>query len=426
MRRLARYWPVALLMVVILGLGWSVYYRAVLSEKGRSDLLMLRDAGRAVLDGNDIYEAKHPRGWPFYYPPTMAVVMAPFALLPLGPAVVAWYALSMGALLWAGYRLVRLCDELSGQQIGPLVVAAFLVNFGPIIAGLQRGQVSALLFALMVEAFWSYRRGHAGRSGWWIALAASLKLYPALLILLLILRREWRGLGWFAVGLVLLSLALPLAGMGPTTGWEALRSWTSSIAVPFVADPSYADREVFTQFNQFSPSNQSFFGVLARWLARGSLPAHEPFVLSLADLSASTVRLIGLLLSVGLLLVMALVTLRRVERSGLAEAVVWCLPMVAANFICHVAWHHYYAVLTMAYALAGTAVLMLPEGRARGRLGLALGLAVACNWLHFAVMFCRQMGLLLLGSLLLWAFLALLAARWGPNTRPQDDKSGGE
>jgi hypothetical protein len=51
---------------------------------------------------------------------------------------------------------------------------------------------------------------------------------------------------------------------------------------------------------------------------------------------------------------------------------------------------------------------------------------VACNWLHFAVFFCRQMGLLLLSSLLLWAFLARLAACGLPETVPQDDKAPAE
>ena len=143
----------------------------------------------------------------------------------------------------------------------------------------------------------------------------------------------------------------------------------------------------------------------------------------MADLSTTTVRRIALTVSLVLLLVMIAVTLRSPGRESWSEAVVWCLPIVAANFISPVAWHHYYAVLTMPYALAAAALVILPPGRDRLLLTAVLGLAVACNWLHFAVFFCRQMGLLLLSSLLLWAFLARLAARGLPGNVPQGDKA---
>ncbi|UCG34249.1 MAG: DUF2029 domain-containing protein, partial [Phycisphaerales bacterium] len=261
------------------------------------------------------------------------------------------------------------------------------------------------------------------RAGMWIALATSLKLYPALLVLPLLVRRDGRGLGAFAVFLILFGLVAPLLVMGPADGRDATKQFCADILAPFFADDEYADREVFVQFNQFSPSNQSLFGVLSRWLARGSLPEDEPFALSLADLSTTTVRRIALTVSLILILIMIAVTLRRPRRESWSEAVVWCLPIVAANFICHVAWHHYYAVLTMPYALAAAALVILPAGRNRLPLAVVLGLAVACNWLHFAVFFCRQMGLLLLSSLLLWVFLARLAALGLPETLPQDDNA---
>ncbi len=410
MRRLAPYVPIVLLLALIVFLGWNVHLRAVVSETQRSDFIMLRAAGRAVIDGTDIYRVRHPRGWPFYYPPTMAVLMVPFAAMPLSAAVLAWYAIGMGAVLWAGYRLVRLCDELAGRPVGPIVVAAFLVNFAPTISGLQRGQVSALLTALMVEAFWSYRTGRDARAGLWIALAASLKVYPALLILPAVVRRDGWVLAGFVVGLVLLLVLLPMAASGPAPALASLRAWTGEVALPFFTDAGYARREVFGQFNQFSPSNQSLFGVLSRWLARGAIPANETFPPALADLSPGTVRRIGLAMSLPLLLAMAAVARRSAARTDLREAALWALGMVAMNFISHIAWHHYYTSLTMLYALAGIAPAITPPGKHLWRLGGALAVAVVANWLHFAVFFCRQMGLLLLGSLALWIVMAIVAA----------------
>jgi hypothetical protein len=414
MDKVLRYWPLVLLLIIIVALGYSVYYRAIITEKPRTDFIMLRDAGRAALDHTDIYEVRN-RGWPFYYPPTMAALMAPFAMLPLPAAVITWYAVSFAALLWAGYRLVMLCDALTGKLVGPLTVIAFLVNLFAIATGFQRGQVTALLFALMVEAFVCYRANRPYRCGMWIALATSLKVYPALLILPLLIRRDGRALAALAVFLVVFGLLFPLVVMGPADGMSATREFASSIVVPFFADTAYADQDVFGEFNQFGPSNQSLFGVLARWLAQSSLPEHEPFALCLADLSTSAVRLVALAIAMVLLFIMTAVTLRSRDRAAWPEAVVWCLPILAANFISHVAWHHYYAVLTMPYAITAAALVLLPPGRDRLLLAAFVGLAVVGNWLHFAVYPCRQMGLLMLSSLLLWSFLACLAFRGTPD-----------
>ena len=120
----------------------------------------------------------------------------------------------------------------------------------------------------------------------------------------------------------------------------------------------------------------------------------------------------------------------------------WTLPMVAANFISHIAWHHYYTVLVVPYALAlalaqkgdkfifhrrlekrpngGDAEGLRAETSwARGKMNLSpfwlrgsLAVAVAANWLHYAVHpFCRLMGILMLGSLLLLASLSLAVRR---------------
>ncbi len=406
MRRLTVYALLLLTTLAIVALGWNVYYRAVESPAARSDFLMFRAAGRAILDGEDVYAVRHQRGWPFYYPQTMAVLMVPLALLPVGPAVVAWYAVSVAALFWAGLRLVRLCDELAGRPVGPWVVAAFLVNFGPIVSGLQRGQLSALLFMLMVEAFWWYHRGRMAHSGMFVALAAALKVYPALLILPLVVRREWRGLAAFLGGLAALWIVVPMMARGPQVGWEATRQWTSAILLPFLTDGSYADREVFAHFNQFSPSNQSLFGFFARWLTGDALPAGDSFPLSLAWISVAAARGLGLAASGVVVVAIAVLALRRSERGGVREALLWCLPMLAANFVSHIAWHHYYTVLAMPYALAAVRITTgLPHWR-RTWLAWALGLALLGNWLHFGVHLCRHMGVFLLGSMALWIAIA--------------------
>ncbi len=413
MSRITRHWPSILLAATLVGLGWNVYYRAVVSEKQRSDFVMLHAAGRAVLDGTDIYEVRHPRGWPFYYPPTMAAAMAPLAVLSLGPAVLVWYGINVVSLLWVGRRLVQVCDEIAERPIGPWVVAALLVNFGPIAISLQRGQVTLVLLALMVEAFWCYRRGSSVWCGVWIALATALKVYPGLLILPLLMRRDGRGLVGFGAGLFLFLWLVPVLVMGSDAGMTATREWVGGILIPFFTDAGYAERKVFSEFNQFAANNQSLFGVGARWLCGGSLPEHEPFALSVADLPTAAARAFSAIVSLALVAVMAVVALQKRPRNGIGEAIVWALPMAAANLISHVGWHHYFVTSSVLYALAITAILRTKPGRSRGGIVISLGGSVVSNWLHLAFLICRQIGFLMWGTLLLWAVLARMAWREG-------------
>ena len=99
--------------VVIVLLGVNVHYRAAPGKKKqRSDFVMLYAAGQAVLEGQDIYAVRHPRGWPFYYPPATAALMAPFALIPYSASIVAWYGFSVVALVKGMLRL-RIGNPLS-------------------------------------------------------------------------------------------------------------------------------------------------------------------------------------------------------------------------------------------------------------------------------------------------------------------------
>lgn len=424
MTRSIRYWPWVLFALVAIGLGWNVYYRAVVSEHQRSDLVVLLAAGQAVLDGEDIYQAHHPRGWPFFCPPTMAATMAPLATLPLGAAVIVWYAVSVMALLWAGWRLVRLCDELAGVPVGPWVVAAFAVNFGPLAVSFQRGQVTVVLFALMVEAMWCYRAGREFRCGLLIALATALKVYPVLLALPLVVRWDRRGLAGLGVGLVGMAVLVPMAAMGPSAGMDACARWAGGILVPFFTEPAFAERAVFSEINQFAANNQSLFGVFSRWLCAGALPENQGFALSLADWPTEITRGLSAVVSVALVAGMVWCARRRAPRTGFSEAVVWALPMTAANFISHIGWHHYYLSASVLYALAATARISGSCGRGRTTsLSVVLGVAVAANWLHVVWGPCRQMGLLMFGTLLVWAFLGARSGFGAENLPSRGDKS---
>jgi len=62
--------------------------------------------------------------------------------------------------------------------------------------GLQIGNFQLTAFALTVLAMIAFDRGHVGRGGFGLGFAAVSKIYPGVLGVLLIVRRQWRAVGW--------------------------------------------------------------------------------------------------------------------------------------------------------------------------------------------------------------------------------------
>lgn len=150
----------------------------------------------------------------YEYPP-------PFLLLPRAMAVAApefsrsrllWFALDGTVLLLALIAVARFLGPIAGTRallLAPLVLASDLT-----IGTLQMGNVQPLVMALTVLAmlFFAQRRYAAGAP--LLAFVTISKLFPGVLMLYLLMRREWRALAWTtacAAALVAISLA--------DTGW---------------------------------------------------------------------------------------------------------------------------------------------------------------------------------------------------------------
>lgn len=391
---------------LLIALGVNVYYRAVVSAQVRSDFHVFHAAGRAVLAGEDPYAVRHPRGWGFFYPPTMAALMTPLARLPIGPAAVAWYGVSALALLWSARRVHQLVCDAVGRPAGWIVLLAFSANFGPIVSGLQRGQISVILFAVGVEAIWQHATGRRRAAGAWIALGAALKVYPALLLLLPLARRDRHCVLGFAVTLALLVALPPAIAMGPQRAWDATWTWTRTVLLPFVSAGPAPERDAFASIDLLSPSNQSVFAVAGRWLCRAATTPDDPAI-AVADLPLPVARAIAALAAVAVVVLLAAAAWRRPRARDLT---LWSLVLLAACVLPRVGWHHYFVPLSLAHALIGAAILRAPGGGTRTALIAGQALALAANWLHFASYTARAGGALLAATLVA-ALTLRIAAR---------------
>lgn len=161
---------------VILGIETTILH---LATDPLADVRAYYDAGARLNAGLPLYvQAAGVNDPAFYrYPPLLAIAFRPLALLPYHVAAIIWESVVIGATILTFKRL--------GIREPVLLVGAWLAL--PIMWTVSIGQAQALItFLLAVGAPWA------------VALAANIKLFPALAAIYWVGRREWRPLGIFA------------------------------------------------------------------------------------------------------------------------------------------------------------------------------------------------------------------------------------
>lgn len=180
---------VAAVLGLLIGLG---ALRLHLVTDPLADVRAYYDAGARLNAGLPLYEQSATTDDPaFYrYPPLLAILFRPLALLPFETAALVWEAILVAATIvtLVGLRPRRVAVLAAGMLAMPLLWT------------LAIGQAQALVTALL-----------AFGSPWAVAFAGHIKLTPWLVGIYWVGRRDWRSLGhlsgWVA-GLGLLQLVL--------------------------------------------------------------------------------------------------------------------------------------------------------------------------------------------------------------------------
>jgi hypothetical protein len=148
------------------------------------------------------------------HPPTSVLLALPLARLEYADAFLAWGLLSVAALVAALWLVGRgLGTRLSVAAVLP-AVTLLLICF-PFRSHLAQGQLGIILLLLIVGAWVLFRRGWPLCAGALLAVATAIKLFPGLLFLFFLLRRQWRALLGGAVAFALI-VVLTAAVLGPT------------------------------------------------------------------------------------------------------------------------------------------------------------------------------------------------------------------
>lgn len=180
---------------------------------------------------------------PFTYPPFAAIFLSPFALLPEWAATVGMILLTVGLLAVVVVRVLRSLGTAPRRWvgIGSVVLLAEVVE--PVRTAVYAGQVDVLLLALVIlDVF-----GPSRPRGLFIGLAAAVKLTPAVFVLYLLLRRDFRAA-------VTAGLSFGCAtGLGFLLARaDSVRYWTSL---------AFDDRRIGSPWYA---GNQSWLGLLSR------------------------------------------------------------------------------------------------------------------------------------------------------------------
>lgn len=293
-----------------------------LSDSARTyhvDFDVYRAGGRAVLDGQPLYEGLfHVYGihLPFTYPPLSAIIFTPLAALPDGVGYWAFTALSLVAVVFTtAVVLVALIGE-SGCHLPRrralgygLLLLPVAVWLWPLTHTLEFGQINILLMAMVVADLLLPRTPWP--RGTLVGFAAALKLTPAVFVLYPLVRRQWRDAVTVALsGVVFTALAWIILPA------DSHRYWFSTLSDPGrIGDLAYA-------------ANQSLRGALARF-------TDDPYQ-SWMWISASLI--------VSLVIVAAVV--RQVAAGAVTAAV--CTTSLLALLVSPVSWaHHWVWVLPM-------------------------------------------------------------------------------
>jgi len=206
---------------VLLAVGWLA---AGLGSNVLSDVHAYYDAAARLNAGQPLYDqAATTNDAEFYrYPPLLAVLFRPLATLPFDSAAAIWETVVVLSL--AGL-IVLLRPGFRGWLLFGMVAMCILWS-----VAIGQAQVPVTLL-VAIGAPWS------------IALAAQVKVLPALIALWWIGRRDWRSLGRFAVwsaALVVVQLILEPSGSLAFPGVFNLgqvgevRNWSPYVVSPWL------------------------------------------------------------------------------------------------------------------------------------------------------------------------------------------------
>jgi hypothetical protein len=361
---------------------YAVVLSLTLTEVGRSvargdrlDYTYYPQLGEAVLRGTDPYTL------PFTsWPPGFLLLGVVIALASRVSAIATLALWQVGSVLatWGTLKLLaRWFDPDGGEPsfwprsperlalVSAPIIVPLLFAVRPLDDNVLHGQINTQLMFLSLVAFDRFRKGRPIPGGFALALAATLKAIPVLLLGYLGYKRAWRAVGWTVVFLILLNVVIPIAVFGAGDVAHQWRAWRTVVGAEMLVPAAHHP-------------NQSLLSALKRYLsAAGS--SDDPIHLNVATLSTEgVIRVYWIVAWLG---VLGLALAFRRHARDLSDRVCageFAICLAAMTIVSPIAWVAHFVTLVAPAALTWVALRQLQTNSAHRRLGYAIW------WLAFA------------------------------------------
>lgn len=206
------------------------------------------EAARHWWAGLNLY-GPYPNFDPYRYSPTFAVAATPFGLMPDAWGGVVWILGSVTALVWALRSWARVMLP-GGWSIGH--EAAFLGLALPAsIGGIWSSQANALILALVMFGMLAIRHRHWWTAAWCLAAPVFIKIWPIVVVAMLVIRWPRQLVGRFAAACVVLA-GVPFLTQPWPMVCRQYAAWHAALTGPLQARWA-GYRDAWTIWEQLAP-----------------------------------------------------------------------------------------------------------------------------------------------------------------------------
>lgn len=258
----------------------------------------------------------------FDYPPFAALLLRPLDFLSARWQEIVWLWISLGALVGGAVITARALLPAAWPRARIGVVIALV--FPPATYNLWHGQVNLVVFLLLAVALSDYLSGHRTRCAVVLGVAASIKLAPIVLLVVLARRGWWRAVA-AGVGTAVAAAAVSVAALG----WTVTHQYITSVLPVLNRDNGWI-------------YNQTWNGLVSR-LAQHSVLAADPASLWVHALATA--------LSVGTVVALWF-AVRRSSRSRAERGAEFACGVIVMLLVGSIAWYPVYVHLLIALAAA--------------------------------------------------------------------------
>ncbi|MBI2953250.1 MAG: DUF2029 domain-containing protein [Chloroflexi bacterium] len=238
---------------------FTVYYSAATTlNTADPDALYDYPAPEGITEQRGLSEASG-----YLYLPFLAVMVRPLALLPLQQAAAVWWLLNLILALVSARLLLGLAN-IDPRFPRTLLASGIVLLVPPVNMTIILGQVNIILLALLTGVIFLLNSRPSLRwkevlAGLMLGAAIVLKLYPALVLIPLAIRRRWVPALWGLIGVVM-ALLIGIVGAGGTFNTA---QYFFEVLPSLAATPEARNQSLFAMVQRMVQSYEYSFSVFS-------------------------------------------------------------------------------------------------------------------------------------------------------------------